>query len=149
MPDSTLLARLLTSVFFRRAQRRAGRYATRPQRLGQVALATWDKLRALRGDSTATPDFVGQVNTLARLVRAYARGQYRAVPWRTLALVVAVLLYFLSPIDLLPDFLPLVGLTDDVALVWWLVQSLATDLTAFRTWEATRPIDITHEVITE
>lgn len=47
----------------------------------------------------------------------------------TLVLMVAVIIYVVSPIDLMPDFLPAVGFIDDSALVAWLFQKLGDKLT--------------------
>ncbi len=46
-----------------------------------------------------------------------------------LVLIVAVIIYVVSPIDLMPDFLPAVGFIDDSALVAWLFQKLGDKLT--------------------
>jgi uncharacterized membrane protein YkvA (DUF1232 family) len=49
------------------------------------------------------------------------------VPWYAKALAMAVAAYALSPIDLIPDFIPLVGYLDDLVIVplgIWLVVSL-------------------------
>jgi uncharacterized membrane protein YkvA (DUF1232 family) len=44
------------------------------------------------------------------------------VPWKAKALCWAVVLYALSPIDLIPDFIPVLGWLDDMvilpALIW-------------------------------
>jgi uncharacterized membrane protein YkvA (DUF1232 family) len=76
-----------------------------------------------------------KITTLGRMVKAYASGEYRIIPWSTIIKIVAVLIYFISPIDVIPDFLPVVGLTDDLALVMWLFSSLKTDLENFIAWE--------------
>lgn len=39
------------------------------------------------------------------------------VPWYAKALAVAVVAYALSPIDLIPDFIPVIGYLDDLVLV--------------------------------
>ncbi|NJL17044.1 MAG: DUF1232 domain-containing protein [Nitrospira sp.] len=44
----------------------------------------------------------------------------------------------MSPIDLLPDFIPGIGLLDDAAVVAVLLHSIAQDLAAFRVWEQSR-----------
>ena len=52
------------------------------------------------------------------------------VPWYTKALAIAVAAYALSPIDLIPDFIPVVGYIDDLILVplgIWLVVRLIPD----------------------
>ena len=49
------------------------------------------------------------------------------VPWYAKALAIAVAGYALSPIDLIPDFIPIVGYLDDLILLplgIWLVVSL-------------------------
>ena len=73
--------------------------------------------------------------TLTRLLRAWARREYTAVPWRTLVAVVAVLIYFLNPFDLIPDFLPTLGLFYYSTLVGLFVSSIGEDLSPFRVCE--------------
>jgi len=75
---------------------------------------------------------------LARLLRAWKNGSYPGLSLRTLASLAAALLYVVSPIDLVPDFIPGIGMIDDVVVLALLLQSLAQDLAAFRAWEQTR-----------
>ena len=52
------------------------------------------------------------------------------VPWYAKALAIAVAAYALSPIDLIPDFIPVVGYLDDLLIVplgIWLVVQLIPD----------------------
>lgn len=72
---------------------------------------------------------------LGRLVKAYALGQYREVPWKTLLLIVAAIIYFVNPLDLVPDLLPLTGLTDDFAVLLWVYNSVGNEINKFLTWE--------------
>ncbi len=74
---------------------------------------------------------------LYRLLRAYIRGDYREIPWGSIVLVTVAIIYFVSPIDLIPDFLP-GGLVDDAALIVFVVKQIKTDLDDFLTWEMTR-----------
>ena len=77
----------------------------------------------------------------ARL-KAWARGLKRdshalylaardpRTPWHAKALAAAVAAYALSPIDLIPDFIPVIGYLDDLIIVplgVWLVISLVPD----------------------
>lgn len=74
--------------------------------------------------------------TLARLVRAWADGSYRAVSWQTILYAVAGLLYFISPVDAIPDALFMIGFIDDAAVIAAVVRAFADELEAFRAWEA-------------
>ena len=77
---------------------------------------------------------------LQALCLAYWRGEYRAISPKALISVVAGLMYFLSPIDAIPDFLPMFGMLDDIAVLAWVMKSLDSELSAFRAWrERQRP----------
>lgn len=45
--------------------------------------------------------------------------------WSSKAIAIGALIYVVSPIDAIPDAIPVVGLTDDVAVVLSAVSSLA------------------------
>jgi uncharacterized membrane protein YkvA (DUF1232 family) len=54
----------------------------------------------------------------------YLAGRDPRVPWHAKALAIVVAGYALSPIDLIPDFIPILGYLDDVIIVpvgIWLV----------------------------
>ncbi|EWC41003.1 DUF1232 domain-containing protein [Pseudomonas stutzeri] len=66
---------------------------------------------------------------------AWWRGQYRAVSPQALVAVVAGLLYFLSPLDAIPDWLPGLGFVDDLAVLGWVMRKWSGEMDAFRTWQ--------------
>ncbi len=74
------------------------------------------------------------VVSFSRLLRAYARREYTVVPWGSIILITIALIYFVSPIDLIPDFV-LGGFIDDIALIASIVKQVQSDLDAFRAWE--------------
>lgn len=77
--------------------------------------------------------------SLVRLLKAWKGGSYRGLSVRTLASLAAALIYVLSPVDVIPDFIPGIGLIDDAAVLALLLHSIAQDLAAFRVWEQNRP----------
>ncbi|WP_420148082.1 YkvA family protein [Spirosoma sp.] len=133
MKNSSLISRILSSIFFKRANAGAAGYARNSQRLFTLIREAIHKSGGLSGANVAV--FREQLGVVTRLLRAYASGQYRAIPWKTLLRIIAVLVYFVSPIDILPDFLPIVGLTDDIALMLWLFSGVKDDIDTFRQWE--------------
>jgi uncharacterized membrane protein YkvA (DUF1232 family) len=73
-----------------------------------------------------------------QLVRSYLRGDYRAVRLRSVLAVVVGAVYFLSPIDLIPDVFLLLGLTDDLVVVSLVFTVLREELAGFRAWQLER-----------
>ncbi|MDB5118623.1 MAG: hypothetical protein JWQ79_4115 [Mucilaginibacter sp.] len=78
---------------------------------------------------------------LQALCLAYWRGEYRAINPKAMVSVVAGLMYFLSPIDLIPDWIPVLGMLDDIVVLGWVMSSLKTELDAFRAWRAAQSVE--------
>lgn len=76
-----------------------------------------------------------QLNTMQRLIKAYSRGEYREFPYTSLVKIVAAIVYFVSVADLIPDFIPVIGYTDDLAVLAWVYSSVKDDLQMFTDWE--------------
>lgn len=74
-----------------------------------------------------------------RLIRAYLRGSYRQISTQSLLTIVAALVYFVSPIDLIPDFILGLGLIDDATVLAWTIRACAADLASFLAWESGQP----------
>lgn len=79
------------------------------------------------------------VRLLQALCLAYWRGEYRAISTKSMVTVIAGLMYFLSPLDAIPDFIPLFGMLDDIAVLAWVMNTLGAELNAFRAWRETLP----------
>lgn len=133
MANKSLITRILTSIFFKRANIGAVRYARNTKSLFNLIREALDKSGGLSGKNVSA--FREQLGVVTRLLKAYASGEYRQLPWKTLIRVIAVLIYFVSPIDILPDFLPIVGISDDIALMLWLFSAVTDDIEKFRQWE--------------
>lgn len=74
------------------------------------------------------------VRLLQALCVAWWRGQYRAINPKALLTIVAGLLYFVSPLDAIPDWLLGVGMLDDIAVLAWVLKTVDGELAAFRAW---------------
>ena len=68
------------------------------------------------------------------LIKHYVEGKYTTVPYRTILAVLSALIYFLSPIDIIPDFIPLAGFLDDMAVVGLCMNMVKTDIEAYDKW---------------
>ena len=76
------------------------------------------------------------LTALIRMTQAYLHGEYSEIPWESIVLSIAAIVYFVSPIDFIPDFIPLSGYLDDAAIIAFIVKSIKTDLDNFLQWEA-------------
>ena len=72
--------------------------------------------------------------TIFRMLSATVSGDYQ-VDKSTLVCLVGALLYCVSPIDVIPDAIPVVGLMDDAFVLSWTINRLANELQSFRAWE--------------
>lgn len=75
------------------------------------------------------------VIALARMTRAWWKGDYKNVSAKSMIAVVAALIYFVSPLDLIPDFIPLLGQIDDIFVLGYLVKKLNKEIERFMAWE--------------
>lgn len=84
--------------------------------------------------------FIKDVKLMLGLVQDYWNGSYRDVPWWAIAAVVAALLYVLSPIDLIPDFIPVIGCLDDAAVVGACLLMVEQQLAEYQQWKEQQAI---------
>lgn len=65
----------------------------------------------------------------------FKKGEYRSVPWFTIASIGMALLYILNPMDIVPDFLPGLGYVDDFAVLTIVLRFIETDLHEYLDWK--------------
>ncbi|MDD3045412.1 MAG: YkvA family protein [Candidatus Delongbacteria bacterium] len=68
----------------------------------------------------------------------YASGRYKEVPVKSIALIIGAILYFLMPVDLIPDFIPAFGYLDDVAVIGMVIKQVFSDLETYEKWKKSR-----------
>lgn len=67
--------------------------------------------------------------------RDYINGSYREIPKGSIIAIIGSLIYFLSPVDLIPDFIPVVGFLDDVAVLGLVFNQVKSDLDDYEKWK--------------
>jgi uncharacterized membrane protein YkvA (DUF1232 family) len=139
--------RIASSPLFKGFLHKAESYLKQPLRIKQLLNDAYHKASEKKDIGHIAHEAWESLQTLFRLVRYAASGEYTGVPTPTVLGAVAVLIYFLSPIDIVPDFIPVVGYLDDVALMAWFTSTLKTEMDKFEEWEKSRPhpIAVPHE----
>ncbi len=93
------------------------------------------KLKEISSDKKTSAKLNDSLRLFIRIINAYTSKEYTYVPWKTICLIVAGLIYFIYPVDLIPDFIPVSGLIDDIALIAWIYKSIQDDIDNFLEWE--------------
>ncbi len=77
------------------------------------------------------------------LVKAYTKGEYNNVSRATIITVIGSILYFVSPLDLIPDFIFGLGIVDDAAVIGFTLKKISGELDEFKKWKQSRqnPLD--------
>ncbi|WP_053403937.1 YkvA family protein [Persicobacter sp. CCB-QB2] len=127
-----ILNRAINSGFFRYALQRGASlladYKSIDQLYGDVHFHLTNRNGQLR---KATEE----IKLFAEMVVAYAKGKYTGIPWSSITMITAGLVYFISPIDAIPDFIPVAGLVDDVSVILWIYNSLKHEIDKFKDWK--------------
>src|SRR5688500_12933407 len=112
---------------------RAERLATEPRKLASLLASASRKADARRGLIGAA---IEDLRLLFRMLRAWTGGKFR-LPMQTVVAAIGAVVYFLIPLDAVPDIVLALGFLDDAAVVAFVVSMIRKDLDAFRAWEGT------------
>jgi uncharacterized membrane protein YkvA (DUF1232 family) len=126
---------MASNIFFDMALRKASRLMGKPGRVISLIAELSKKLSRVSWQQVNAAEVKEKFFTLGRMIKAYALGQYREVPWKTLLLIAAAVIYFVNPIDLIPDWIPALGLTDDLGILMMVYKSAQHEVDKFLAWE--------------
>ncbi len=121
--------------FFERAKTKADKLLSNNQRLRQLFNTSKEKLSEIDVSTISSSKLVIRLRVLIRMVKAYATGNYRDIETKNILLMVAALVYFVTPLDLVPDFIPITGLLDDFTVVLWVYNKVQEEIDKFIAWE--------------
>ena len=85
----------------------------------------------IKGVPSSFEKMINQIGLLFEMIVDFWEEEYREIPWFSIAMAVGALVYFLSPIDLIPDFIPIIGYVDDAAVILMAVKAIQSDLKAY------------------
>lgn len=115
---------------------RAKRIVNDHDELKKLLVKTTKKLENAQEDDSLMKKMSDFVKLVMRMITGYLNGSYNDTPWQTIVLLIAGLLYFITPIDAIPDFIPIAGLIDDATVLVWLGKCVRDDLARFKSWES-------------
>ena len=112
---------------------RAQQLVQSPTRLQRVVSQAAKKLNSASGDRVAQAK--DQLVLFIALLKAWLSGDYRELSNKTIVIIVAAVLYFVVPLDVIPDFIFGLGFLDDVAVIGYVFGQLTEEMYAFEQWQ--------------
>ncbi|WPR74123.1 YkvA family protein [Algoriphagus sp. NG3] len=89
------------------------------------------------GDNSRVKKLIEPVSVFIRMIKAHFNGTHKLTN-STLGLVLLALVYFVSPIDIIPDFLGVIGFADDLSVVLAVYAKVKDEIDVFLDWERTQ-----------
>jgi len=82
--------------------------------------------------------FINDVKLLISMIKDSFSGRYKHLPVWVIGAIVFALLYVLSPIDLIPDFIPVIGLLDDAVVLGLCLALAEKDIQKYQLWNESK-----------
>lgn len=74
------------------------------------------------------------IKVMLSLLRDYIAGDYKDISFTTIAAIAGAIVYFVSPVDVIPDFIPGLGYIDDAAVIGLALSFAHDDLVKYKDW---------------
>lgn len=110
--------------------KKAEKVLSNSKKLDKVLVRTEKKLNLLPVVGTS----LAMIPSMISLVRSYTKKEYTEIPIGTIIAIISALLYFISPVDLIPDVIPVAGHLDDAAVVGACLALVKSDLDDYKKW---------------
>ncbi|MFT4856682.1 MAG: uncharacterized membrane protein YkvA (DUF1232 family) [Algoriphagus sp.] len=89
------------------------------------------------GQNQYVKRLIEPVSVFIRMVKSHLNGEHK-LSGSTLGLIILGLVYFVSPIDIIPDFLGFFGFADDFSVILAIYAKVKEEVGDFLDWERTQ-----------
>ena len=122
-------------------------YREAEQTLGNEAKMSslLEKLKNRMKSLPMVGNVLSNVPTMFKLLNHYLKGEYKDIPQKELIIIISAASYLIVPIDLIPDFIPVVGLVDDMAVVSVCIKSTRKELDKYLSWRKEQGLDLSDD----
>ena len=93
------------------------------------------KKKAEKKKNGPIEEFWDRLQLLFQLFKDWINGSYKEIPAASLFTRIVGLVYFVTPIDIVPDFIAGLVLFDDAAVLGLIIKQLNGDLESYKTWK--------------
>ena len=92
---------------------------------------TEDDISKAEGKADNLSDKTGDFKMLLQMAKDTFAGKYKMSAWN-MSVIVGTIVYVISPIDAIPDVIPVLGWLDDVTIVGYAIKSLAEEIKKYK-----------------
>jgi len=124
--------------FFERAKSRASNILGDKQKLNEVLNASKARLSEVNLENSKLSKLGHNLRVFLRMIQAFVKGEYTDAPWKSMVSIVGGIIYFLMPIDLIPDFIPFTGFIDDFTVIMLISNAFRQDIEQFEIWDSSK-----------
>jgi uncharacterized membrane protein YkvA (DUF1232 family) len=101
----------------------------------QIVLKKALKFCRTLGNLPFVKKYFVEVPKLCDMINDVISGLYKDIPYASIVMVIVALIYMISPLDILPDVIPALGVTDDAAMIFLVLDTLRNDLENYDSWK--------------
>ncbi len=102
---------------------KAGEYVHTPEKIQKLIPEIRDYIA-----KNGLKEVKDKVYLIIDYLKDVSSGKYQDYSGKSLLMLVAGMIYLLTPLDVVPDFLPMMGFADDAAVIAWLFKEMNEEL---------------------
>lgn len=92
-----------------------------------------EKIKKLSQNNTLSK-FAEDISLYFKMLKDFFAKKYTKIPTSIIAAIIGTLLYVLSPVDLIPDVIPVVGFLDDASILAMCLKLCGENLKKYKEW---------------
>ena len=120
------------NTFYIKAIARAKALFSNKEKVMETLDSAFQKSMNLENEKGEVSVLTEKVKLFILMIKSYVQGEYREVPFKSILLILAGLIYFINPFDLIADFIPGLGYVDDITIILWVLKSVEDDVLRFK-----------------
>jgi uncharacterized membrane protein YkvA (DUF1232 family) len=131
------------NVKMKQIEANPGQFKASPIQDSDASMSFPEEIRKTRSRSADPRKIWDYLELLFSMLSDSYKGKY-PIPKKTVLVLTLALFYLISPIDIVPDIIPLVGFADDIAMLAFAASLIKDDLEKYRVWKMSSNNDLIH-----
>ena len=126
------------SSAFKSAYNKAVEAIKKPNRITSIII---DAGKKITSNKSSIKEIKDDLRLTIRLLDKWYSGEYKSVNTKTIIYIIAAITYFINPLDIIPDIVPIFGFTDDATMLLYVLNKVGKEIDSFREWERSNTIN--------